>query len=68
LHTDPDGLLRGFPAHDTLKLTEQAARAVPWTAPEAAAYLKRLGPRDAAAPTVEDALRAVLDQRVAWWG
>jgi hypothetical protein len=71
LHIDPDGLLRDLPAHDTLKLTERAARAVPWTAGEAAAYLKRLGPGDAAAPTVEGALtamRAFLDQRVEWWG
>jgi hypothetical protein len=71
LHTDPDGLLRDLPAYDTLQRTEQAARALPWTADEAAAYLKRLGPGDAAAPTVEGALKAMhafLDQRVEWWG
>jgi hypothetical protein len=71
LHIDPDGLLRDLPAYDTLQRTERAARVVPWTADEAAAFLKSLGPGDAAVPTVEGALkamRAFLEQRVAWWG
>jgi hypothetical protein len=71
LHLDPDGLHRNLPAYGTLQLIERAARVVPWTAEQAAAYLKRLGPRDAAVPTAEGALkamRAVLDQRVQWWG
>jgi len=49
---------------------EQAARLLPLTGDEAAACLRRLGAGDAKVPTIEgsfQAMRAVIDQRVAWW-
>ena len=70
LHIDPEWFLRDLRGYDTVKLTEQAARLVPWTAEEAAAGMRRLGMDDAKVPMVEGALQAMcalIDQRVAWW-
>jgi hypothetical protein len=70
LHVDGEALLRDLPCYDTLRRTEQAARLVACTAAEAAGCLRRLGPGDAALPTVEGvvlALRKFLESRVAWW-
>jgi hypothetical protein len=69
-HLDRQWFLRALRGYDTAKLTEQAARLVPWTTEEAAAGMRRLGKDDGNVPTVETALqamRAVIDQRVAWW-
>jgi hypothetical protein len=71
LHIDPEALLRDLPGYDTLRLTQEAARLLLWTAEEAATYLRRLGPPGAQPPTVEGAAKAMrdfIDQRVAWWG
>ena len=70
LHLDPEWFLRDLRGYDTVKLTEEAACFVPWTAEEAVAGLRRLGMDDAKVPTIEAALQAmgaVIDQRVAWW-
>jgi hypothetical protein len=71
MHIDPEALLRDLPCYDTLQLTQKAARLFLWTAEEAAAYLRRVGPADGQPPTVEKAAKAMrkfIDQRVAWWG
>ena len=71
LNIDPEALLRDLPGYDTLRRTEEAARLSAWTPEEATAQLRRLGPADTEAPTVEGAARAMrqfIDQRVAWWG
>jgi hypothetical protein len=70
LHIDGEALLRDLPCYDTLQRTQQAARALAWTADEAADCLRRLCPGDAALPTAEGvarALRQFLDESVAWW-
>jgi hypothetical protein len=70
LHLDGEALLRDLPCYDTLQRTQQAARALAWTADEATDCLRRLGPGDAALPTVEGVargLRKFLKARVAWW-
>ena len=54
----------------SLQRTQQAARALAWSAEEAADCLRRLGVEDAALPTAEGvarALRKFLEERVAWW-
>lgn len=71
LKIDPEALLRDLPCYDTLRRTEEAARLLAWTPEEATVQLRRLGAADAVAPTVEGvarAMRAFIDQRVAWWG
>jgi hypothetical protein len=70
LHIDPVALVRDLPGYNTLQLTQEAARLLLWTAEEAAAYLRRVGPGDAQPPTVEGAVKAMrdfIDTRVAWW-
>jgi hypothetical protein len=70
LHVDAEALLRDLRGYDSLTLTERAARLFPWTAEEAAAYLRRRGLEEADVHTVDSAARAMrefLDQRVAWW-
>ena len=70
LHLDGGALLRDLPCYDTLRRTQQAARALAWSAEEAADCLRRLGSGDAALPTAEGvarALRQFLAERVAWW-
>jgi len=70
LHLDPEWFLRDLRGYDSVKLTEQTARLLPCTAEEAADCLRRLGLADAKVPSVEgslQAMRAVIDQRVAWW-
>jgi hypothetical protein len=70
LHLDGEALLRDLPCYDTLRCTQQAARALAWSAEEAADCLRRLGPDDAALPTAEGVARALLqflEERVAWW-
>jgi hypothetical protein len=70
LHVDGEALLRDLPCYDTLQHTQQTARLVAGTAAEAVDCLRRLGPGDAALPTVEGvakALRKFLEERVAWW-
>jgi hypothetical protein len=71
LKIDPEALLRDLPCYETLRQTEELARAAVCTPEEATAQLRRRGPEDAEAPTVEGtarAMRAFIDQRVAWWG
>jgi hypothetical protein len=68
LHLDGEALLRDLPCYDTLQRTQQAARALAWTADEAANCLRRLGSSDAVLPTAEGvarALRKFLEERVA---
>jgi len=70
LHLDGEALLRDLPCYDTLRRTQQAARALAWTADEAADCLRGLGPGDAVLPTVEEVtreLRQFLETRVTWW-
>ena len=70
LHLDGEALLRDLPCYDSLRRTQQTARALAWTADEAADCLRRLGPGDAALPTVEGVVKTLqkfLDERVAWW-
>ena len=70
LKIDPEALLRDLPCYGTLRRTEEAARLLAWTPEEATDQLRRLGPADAEAPTIEGAARAMrefIDQRVAWW-
>jgi hypothetical protein len=56
-------LLRALTCYDTLRRTQQAARALAWTADEAADGLRRLAGEDAALPTAEGMLenRAPFD-------
>ncbi len=71
LNIDPEALLRDLPCYDTMRRTEEAARLLAGTPEEAMAQLRRLGIEDAEAPTVEEAakaMRAFIDQCVAWWG
>ena len=71
LKIDPEALLRDLPCHDALRRFEELARLMACTAEEATAQLRRLGPADAEAPTVEravGAMRAFIDSRVKWWG
>jgi hypothetical protein len=71
LQIDPETLLRDLPCYSTLQLTERAARAMVCTAEEAVELLRRVIPGDGELPTVERAvkvMRAIIDQRVAWWG
>ena len=70
LNADSESLLRHLRGHEAVKLAEETARRFPWTAEEAAAYLRRVGPADAEVPTVETAVQAMrefIDQQVAWW-
>jgi hypothetical protein len=70
LHLDPEWFLRDVCGYDSVQLAEQAARLLPLTGDEAAACLRRLGAGDTKVPTIEgslQAMRAVIDQRVAWW-
>jgi hypothetical protein len=71
LHLDGEALLRDLPCYDTLRRTQQAARALAWNAEEAIDCLRRWGPGDGALPTPEGVARALkkfLDEHVAWWG
>jgi hypothetical protein len=71
LKIDPEALLRDLPCHDTLHRMEELARLMAFTAEEATAQLRRHGPADTEAPTVEGAaraMRAFIDSRVKWWG
>ena len=70
LHLDGEALLRDLPCYDTLRRTQQTARALAWTADEGADCLRWLAPGDAALPTAEGVargLREFLQERVAWW-
>jgi hypothetical protein len=70
LHIDPETLLRDFPAYDTLRRSEEAARLDAYPPEEAAAARRSLGLDAAKAPTVEAAVKAMrefLDSRVKWW-
>jgi hypothetical protein len=70
LHFDPESLLRHLRGREALRLAEETARRFPWTAEEAAAYLRRKAPADAEVPTVAaavQAMRGFIDQHVAWW-
>jgi hypothetical protein len=71
LHIDPEALLRDFPAYDTIRRWEEAARLDAYPPEEAAAALRSLGIEADKAPTVEatmKAMREFLDSRVKWWG
>jgi hypothetical protein len=70
LHIDGEVLLRDLPCYDTLRRTQLAARALAWSADEAADCLRRLRSGDAVLSTPEGVargLRKFLEERVAWW-
>jgi hypothetical protein len=70
LNLDSETLLRDMPCYGTLRETEEIIRRMAFTEGEATAYLRQGGDAEARAVTVEKALagmRAVLDNRVAWW-
>ena len=71
MHIDSETLLRDLPCYGTIQLAERAARAIVCTPEEAAEIFGRIVPADGKLPTVEAtirAMRAVIDDRVAWWG
>ncbi len=71
LHIDSETLLRDLPCYSTIQLAERAARAIICTPEETAEIFGRIVPGDGKLPTVEASvqmMRAIIDQRVAWWG
>ena len=71
MHVDPETLLRDLPCYSTIQLAERAARGIVCTPDEAATIFGRIVPGNGKLPTVEASvqmMRAIIDDRVAWWG